>query len=103
MLAVGRTLMGNPAVLLLDEPLEGLAPVIVESLMQAFERLRSVEGLSIILVEQHARLALNFAEDAVILSRGSVVYSGPSGALISNPNRLAVLIGVAEHDGRNVA
>ena len=61
MLAIGRALMGNPSLLLLDEPLEGLAPVIVDSLLAALHRLREDDGLAIVLVEQHARLALEFA------------------------------------------
>src|SRR5579871_3218696 len=65
MLAIGRALMGNPAVLLMDEPLEGLAPVIVESLMAALTRLREDEGMTIVLVEQHAAMALEFAPRAL--------------------------------------
>src|SRR6185437_6517775 len=70
MLAIGRALMGNPSLLLLDEPLEGLAPVIVDALIAALRRLRQEDGLAIVLVEQHARLALEFAARAVILDRG---------------------------------
>jgi branched-chain amino acid transport system ATP-binding protein len=95
MLAVGRALMGNPALLLLDEPLEGLAPVIVDSLIAAFHRLRQEDGLAIILVEQHARLALEFAAQSVVLDRGKVVYDGPSKTLLDDPERLGALIGVA--------
>jgi branched-chain amino acid transport system ATP-binding protein len=95
MLAVGRALMGNPALLLLDEPLEGLAPVIVDSLIAAFHRLRQEDGLAIILVEQHARLALEFAAQSVVLDRGKVVYDGPSKTLLDDSERLGALIGVA--------
>jgi branched-chain amino acid transport system ATP-binding protein len=95
MLAVGRALMGNPSTLLMDEPLEGLAPVIVDALLAAFRRLRSEDKLAIVLVEQHARLALDFAEWAVILDRGKIVYAGGSQAMIDDPARLAHLIGVA--------
>jgi branched-chain amino acid transport system ATP-binding protein len=95
MLAVGRALMGNPSLLLLDEPLEGLAPVIVDSLIAAFHRLRQEDGLAIILVEQHARLALEFAAQSVVLDRGKVVYDGPSKTLLDDPERLGELIGVA--------
>ena len=94
MLAIGRALMGNPSLLLLDEPLEGLAPVIVDTLIAALHRLRQDEGLAIVLVEQHARLALEFAERAVVLDRGRVVYDGASRELLDDPNRLAALIGV---------
>ena len=74
MLAIGRALMGNPSLLLLDEPLEGLAPVIVDALLVALHRLRHEDGLAIILVEQHARLALEFSSRAVVLDRGRIVY-----------------------------
>src|SRR5689334_825519 len=95
MLSVGRALMGNPSLLLLDEPLEGLAPVIVDSLFAAFHRLRQEDGLAIILVEQHARLALEFATQSIVLDRGKVVYDGACRALLDDPQRLADLIGVA--------
>ena len=95
MLSVGRALMGNPSLLLLDEPLEGLAPVIVDSLIAAFHRLRQEDGLAIILVEQHARLALEFAARSIVLDRGKVVYDGASQALLDDPQRLSDLIGVA--------
>jgi branched-chain amino acid transport system ATP-binding protein len=95
MLAIGRALMGNPKLLLMDEPLEGLAPVIVDTLLAAFHRLRQEDGLAIILVEQHARLALEFAARSVILDRGKVVYDGESQPLLDDPHRLADLIGVA--------
>jgi len=95
MLAVGRALMGNPSLLLMDEPLEGLAPVIVDTLIAAFHRLRQEDGLAIVLVEQHARLALEFAQRAVILDRGKAVYDGASQALLDDPQRLGDLIGVA--------
>jgi branched-chain amino acid transport system ATP-binding protein len=95
MLSVGRALMGNPSLLLLDEPLEGLAPVIVDSLIAAFHRLRQDDGLAIILVEQHARLALEFATHSIVLDRGKVVYDGASRALLDDAERLGELIGVA--------
>jgi branched-chain amino acid transport system ATP-binding protein len=94
MLAIGRALMGNPSLLLLDEPLEGLAPIIVDALITALHRLRQSGGLAIVLVEQHARLALEFATHAVILDRGRPVYDGDSRTLVADPQRLAALIGV---------
>ncbi len=94
MLAIGRALMGNPSLLLLDEPLEGLAPVIVDALLLALHRLREDDGLAIVLVEQHARLALEFANSAVVLDRGRLVHAGDSRTLIAEPDRLAELIGV---------
>jgi len=94
MLAIGRALMGNPSLLLLDEPLEGLAPVIVDALIAALHRLRQDDGLAIVLVEQHARLALEFATRAIVLDRGRLVYDDASAPLLSDPHRLASLIGV---------
>ena len=75
MLAIGRALMGNPRVLLMDEPSEGLAPQIVAEVSRVIETLRN-EGLSIILVEQNIRLALSLADRVVILNTGRVVFSG---------------------------
>jgi branched-chain amino acid transport system ATP-binding protein len=98
MLSIGRALMGNPNLLLLDEPLEGLAPVIVDSLLAAFDRLKAEGGLALLLVEQHARLALEFAENALVLDRGAVVFSGLSRDLLDDPTRLAALMGVAARD-----
>ena len=95
MLAVGRALMCNPRFLLLDEPLEGLAPVMVDALMAALHRLRS-DRLAMILVEQHAQLALDFAAEALVLDRGRVVYGGPSAPLRDDAQRVAELMGVAE-------
>jgi branched-chain amino acid transport system ATP-binding protein len=101
MLAIGRALMGNPALLLLDEPLEGLAPVIVDSLLAALHRLRENDGPAMVLVEQHARLALEFSARAVILDRGRIVYDGDSRTLLDDPQKLAQLIGVdARRHGR---
>jgi len=95
MLSIGRALIGNPALLLMDEPLEGLAPVIVDTLLSGLGRVRREDHLSLMLVEQHARLALEFAEDAIILDRGAIVYSGPSRKLLDAPERLEALMGVA--------
>ncbi len=92
MLAIGRALMGNPRLLLLDEPMEGLAPVIVEMLLAAIDRLKREDVLSIILVEQHARMALAATTDAIVMSRGRIVHRGPSADLIGDPDRLAGLI-----------
>jgi branched-chain amino acid transport system ATP-binding protein len=97
MLAIGRALMGNPLLLLMDEPLEGLAPVIVDALLAGLNRLKREDELALLLVEQHARLALEFAQDAIILDRGTVVYSGPCRTLLAAPERLADLIGVGRH------
>ncbi|MBL8838566.1 MAG: ABC transporter ATP-binding protein [Alphaproteobacteria bacterium] len=95
MLSIGRALMGDPTLLLLDEPLEGLAPVIVDALMESFARLKREDSLAIVLVEQHARLALAFATDAVVLDRGRTVYQGDSATLLADAERMGALLGVA--------
>jgi branched-chain amino acid transport system ATP-binding protein len=92
MLAIGRALMGNPALLLMDEPLEGLAPIIVESLLSALKKLVADHSLAIILVEQHAKLALQVTQTAMVLNRGRVSYSGPSAELLADPRRLTSLV-----------
>jgi branched-chain amino acid transport system ATP-binding protein len=95
MLSIGRALMGNPTLLLMDEPLEGLAPVIVEAVLQGLDRLKREDDLAILLVEQHARIALEFAERAIVLDRGRIVHEGPSAALLAAPELLAALMGVS--------
>jgi branched-chain amino acid transport system ATP-binding protein len=95
MLAIARALMGGPRVLLMDEPSEGLAPIIVEELVGAIEGLRDETAMSIVLVEQKARLALEFAPRAVVMDRGRIVYDGGSRALRDDPGRLNQLFGLA--------
>ena len=92
MLAIGRALMGNPSLLLMDEPLEGLAPIIVEALLRSLQRLISEDDLAVILVEQHAKLALQVTQEAIVMSRGRVIHHGPSPALLADPERLASLV-----------
>jgi branched-chain amino acid transport system ATP-binding protein len=92
MLAIGRALMGNPALLLMDEPLEGLAPIIVEMLLKAMERLIRDEALTVVLVEQSAKLALEVTTSALVLSRGRIVHRGPSAELLADPDRLTALV-----------
>jgi len=92
MLATGRALMGNPSLLLMDEPLEGLAPIIVETLLRALQRLIREESLTVVLVEQHAKLALQVTESALVLNRGRVAHHGPSAELLRDPERLAALV-----------
>jgi len=96
MLAIGRALVGNPTVLLMDEPSEGLAPVIVEELVRAVKRLTQAGGLTTVLVEQNSRLALDIAPRAVVMDRGRIVYDGPSETLRNNPVKLEQLIGVVK-------
>jgi branched-chain amino acid transport system ATP-binding protein len=94
MLSIARALLTNPSTLLMDEPTEGLAPVIVEALTAVLARLRQERGLSIVLVEQNSRVALGFSERIAVLDKGRIVYDGPSAALAADPARLARLIGV---------
>ena len=96
MLAIGRALIGNPSVLLMDEPSEGLAPVIVEELARAVKRLAKGGGLSMILVEQNSRLALDIAARAVVMDRGRIVFDGPSETLRNDPAKLEQFIGVVK-------
>jgi len=91
MLAIARALMTNPALLLLDEPLEGLAPIIVEELVRA---LRNIEGTAMILVEQHAEIALSLTEQALVIERGRIAHAGPSAELLANAPLLERYVGV---------
>ena len=94
MLAIGRALVGNPKVLLLDEPFEGLAPALVDNLMDALRRIRADAGMAMILVEQHAQLILDLMPDAMVLDRGRVRWRGASQELASDQTQLASLIGL---------
>jgi branched-chain amino acid transport system ATP-binding protein len=95
MLAIGRALVLNPKLMLLDEPTEGLAPVIVQELMAALSRIVREEGLSMIVVEQHAQRILQATHRAAILERGAVVYRGESEALRHDRATLERYLGVA--------
>jgi branched-chain amino acid transport system ATP-binding protein len=95
MLAVGRALVLNPTLLLLDEPLEGLAPIIVEELLRAIARITRDEGLSAIIVEQHPQAILAISHRAVVLDHGTVVHSGTAQDLRDAPELLDKLLGVA--------
>ena len=95
MLSIGRALMGNPRLLLLDEPMEGLAPVIVDRLTEIFEQLRSTAEFGIILVEQYVHLALSFAPRTIVLDRGRIVYDGKSAELENDPEKMAMFFGAS--------
>ena len=91
MLAIARALMTNPALLLLDEPLEGLAPIIVEELAAA---LRNLRGIATILVEQHAEVALALTQDAVVIERGRIVHRAPSSEFARDAETLERYLGL---------
>ncbi len=95
MLTVARTLLGQPRLLLLDEPLEGLAPIICQELMRAFERLANDTGVAVLLVEQKVDDALRFAPDVVVLERGEIVHAGTSNDLRRRDDLLERYVGVA--------
>src|SRR2546421_3642459 len=100
MLAVGRALILNPRVILLDEPLEGLAPILVEELLLALRRIIRDEGMSAILVEQNAQKVLGVTDRAAILERGAVVYEGASADLAADRARLESYLGVTAAGSR---
>ncbi len=95
MLAVGRALVLNPKLLLLDEPLEGLAPIIVQELLRAIRRITREEGLSAIIVEQHPQAILAISDVAAVLDRGTVVHASTASSLQEQPELLDRLLGVA--------
>jgi branched-chain amino acid transport system ATP-binding protein len=96
MLAISRALLTNPSVLLMDEPTEGLAPVIVDALTAVLLGLRDAGGLSIILVEQNSAVALKFSSRTLVMDKGRIVYDGQSITLRENQEQLAQLVGVTE-------
>lgn len=95
MLAVGRALVVNPRLLLLDEPLEGLAPIIVSELLKAIARITRDEGLAAIIVEQHPQAILAISDRAIVLDHGTVVHADTAAALRGAPELLDKLLGVA--------
>lgn len=94
MLAMGRALMTNPQLLLLDEPMEGLAPIIVLELSKSIRRMCQQHGLASVVVEQHPVLALSMTDHCIVLERGRVVHAGPSQALADDPVLMERLLGV---------
>ena len=95
MLAIARALMVNPRLLLLDEPMEGLAPIIVQELMAVIRDLIAEGGMAVIVVEQHAKLALSITEQAIVLDRGRVVHVSDSESLLEDPETLHRLVAVS--------
>lgn len=94
MLAIARALMINPRVLLLDEPMEGLAPIIVQELLKVISNLVTDSGMGVIIVEQHARMTLRITERAVVLDRGRIVHDSPSAELLADGEKLDRLVSV---------
>jgi branched-chain amino acid transport system ATP-binding protein len=94
MLAIARALMVNPRLLLLDEPMEGLAPIIVQELMRVIGALVKEKGMSVIVVEQHARLALSLTQRAIVLDRGRIVHESDSLSLMQDKETLSRLVAV---------
>jgi branched-chain amino acid transport system ATP-binding protein len=103
MLAIARALMTNPSLLLLDEPLEGLAPIIVDELSDAIGRMMADEGTAIILVEQHTDVALSLTREAMVIERGTIALRGRSEALLVDQASLDRLIGLNLNDGGRTA
>ena len=100
MLAIARALMTNPALLLLDEPLEGLAPIIVEELVRGLRKMITEEGTAVILVEQHAEIALSLTEQALLLERGAIVHRARSADLLKDHATLDRYIGLRVTEGK---
>jgi branched-chain amino acid transport system ATP-binding protein len=94
MLTIARTLMTNPAVLMLDEPLEGLAPIIVEELVAAVRRMTVDEGMALVLIEQHAEVALRLTEQAVVMERGVIAQRAASADLLGDHATLDRYLGL---------
>jgi branched-chain amino acid transport system ATP-binding protein len=94
MLCIGRALMGKPSVLLMDEPMEGLAPVIVDLIVDAMKRIRAESGVAILLVEQHVEIALEFTNRLLVLDRGAVIFDAADGTRPIDRGFIESLVGV---------
>lgn len=95
MLAMGRALVTNPALLLLDEPVEGLAPIVVEEMLRAIDLMRSAGNMTILLVEQKYELALAHSERCIVIDHGSVVHEGPSAAMLADQALIDRFLGLS--------
>jgi branched-chain amino acid transport system ATP-binding protein len=100
MLAIGRALMGRPRLLLLDEPSLGLAPLVVQQIFAVLGRITREHGVTVLLVEQNARLALELADYAYIMENGRIVLDGPAGELAENPDVQEFYLGMTESGER---
>ena len=103
MLSIARALMTNPALLLLDEPLEGLAPIVVEELTEAIRKMMADEGTAVMLAEQNALIALKLTQDVIVLERGTIVHQSRSDALLADAAALDHLIGLQVGEGKTAA
>ena len=97
MLSIGRALLLNPRLLILDEPSQGLAPLVVREVFRIVAQMRA-EGISVLLVEQNARMSLEIADDAYVIDDGAIVYSGPAPALATDEARVQALAGVSAEE-----
>ncbi|MGE0500325.1 MAG: ABC transporter ATP-binding protein [Rhizobiaceae bacterium] len=103
MLTIGRTLMTNPGILLLDEPLEGLAPIIIEELTAAIRRMAEEESIALVLVEQHAHVALGLTKEAIVIERGVIAHRAASADLLEDGAALDRYLGLRMGGGKEPA